>query len=433
MRDIAFLLLVGGLLPVALFHPWVGIMLWTWISIMNPHRLLWSVNSWPIAATVAGVTLLGLILTRDKKQIPLVPATLSLLAFTLWICIASPFAIQYDHVMFTKVMKIIFMIFIALFVLNERRHIEWLAAVLTGSIAFYGVKGGVFTIRSGGGFRVWGPDGTFIGGNNEIALALVVVIPLIYFFHGYYRHKWLKLALLGSMLLCAIAALGSHSRGALLAIVAMAVLLWWRSDKKIILGPILLLGGLVSLAFLPEEWWARMHTIQDYEQDQSAMGRINAWHTMFNIAKDRIFGGGFNVYTPDIFRMYSPNPEDVHAAHSIYFQVLGEHGFIGLFLYLLIGFFTWQSAAWLRKNTRGIPELEWTGRLAAMCQVSMFGFAVGGAFLSLAYFDLPYNITVLVVITRLYVERKLKAIKTGEKIPEDRAGRLTPRAALVPA
>jgi probable O-glycosylation ligase (exosortase A-associated) len=191
--------------------------------------------------------------------------------------------------------------------------------------------------------------------------------------------------------------------------------------------------GLVSLAFLPEEWWARMHSIQNYEQDQSAMGRINAWHTMFNIAKDRIFGGGFNVYTYDIFQMYAPIPENVHAAHSIYFQVMGEHGFIGLFLYLMIGFFTWQSASWLRKHTRGIPELEWTGRLAAMCQVSMFGFAVGGAFLSLAYFDLPYNITVLVVITRMYVERKLKAIKKGEMIPEDRTGRLTPRAALVPA
>ncbi|HKY02158.1 MAG TPA: putative O-glycosylation ligase, exosortase A system-associated [Burkholderiales bacterium] len=433
MRDLAFLLFVGALLPIALLHPWVGIMLWTWISVMNPHRLLWTINTWPVAATVAGVTLLGLLLTRDKRRIPLTPATITLALFALWICVASAFAIKYDHEMFSKVMKIIFMIFIALIVLSERRHIEWLTVILTASIAFYGVKGGVFTLATGGGFRVWGPPGTFIGGNNEIALAIVLIIPLMYFFYGYYKNRWLKFALIGSMVLCAIAALGTHSRGALLAIVAMAFLLWWRSDKKLILGPVLFLVGLVSLAFLPEEWWLRMQTMQNYEQDQSAMGRINAWHAMFNIAKDRFFGGGFDIYRYEVFQIYAPVPEDVHAAHSIYLQVLGEHGFIGLFLYLMIGFFTWQTAAWIRKHTRGVPEVEWTGRLAAMCQVSMFGFAVGGAFLSLAYFDLPYNITVLVVIMRMYVERKLKAIKTGESIPEDRTGLLTPRAVTASA
>jgi hypothetical protein len=83
---------------------------------------------------------------------------------------------------------------------------------------------------------------------------------------------------------------------------------------------------------------------------------------------------------------------------------LGEHGFIGLALFLTIWGLTWRWANWLRKNATGNPETEWAAVLGGMCQVSLVGYAVGGAFLSLAYFDLPYNIMVLVVLARRWVE-----------------------------
>jgi probable O-glycosylation ligase (exosortase A-associated) len=312
--------------------------------------------------------------------------------------------------MFMRVMKILFMIFVALIVLHEKRHIVWLVWILALSIGFYGIKGGIFTLATGGNFIVWGPPESFIEGNNEIALALVVIIPLFYFLHDFYSNKWIKRALIAAMGLCAIASLGSHSRGALLAIGAMGVFLWWRSDKKLIVGPILILLAIASLAFMPADWWARMETISTYQQDASAMGRINAWHAMWNLAKEHVFGGGFDIYTPEIFQRYAPVPEDVHAAHSIYFQVLGEHGFIGLFLYLLIGMLTWRSASWIYRNTKADLEMKWAASLASMCQVSMLGFAVGGAFLSLAYFDLPYDVLVVVVILRRLVEVHQRAI-----------------------
>lgn len=413
MRDLAFIAVIACLLIMALFHPWIGIMAWTWLSIMNPHRSMWSVSTWPIAAAIAIATLIGIILTRDKRHVPVTSITVTLLLFTLWIVIATHFSISGEPYgeMFSKVMKIMFMIFIALIVLHEKRHIVWLTGVVAGSIAFYGVKGGIFTITTGGSFRVWGPEGTFIGGNNEIALAIVLIVPLLFFFYGYLGNKWMKLGMLASMILCAIAALGSHSRGALLALAAMGTVLWWRSGKRVLLAPVFGIVSIAVLALLPQEWWDRMSTISSYEEDSSAMGRINAWHAMFNIATDRIFGGGFDIYTPEVFSRYAPDPDAVHAAHSIYFQVMGEHGFIGFFLYILLWFLTWNSASWIRKNARGIEDMLWAMQLASMCQVSMAGFAVGGAFLSLAYFDLPYNIVVIVVLTRLLVERRLKELK----------------------
>ena len=136
------------------------------------------------------------------------------------------------------------------------------------------------------------------------------------------------------------------------------------------------------------------------------MGRINAWWMAFNLAKDRFFGGGFAISTQIVFAQYAPIPEDIHAAHSIYFQVLGEHGFVGLGLFLLLWLLVWRSASWLRTHGQKEAASAWTADLGAMCQASMAAYAVGGAFLSLAYFDLPYNILVLLAVARRWVEEK---------------------------
>jgi len=124
----------------------------------------------------------------------------------------------------------------------------------------------------------------------------------------------------------------------------------------------------------------------------------------YNIAKDNFFGGGFSIYSPLVYAMYAPDPTYVVSAHSIYFHMLGEHGFVGLFVYLMLWLSTWMSAGWLRKNARMDPATEWCAQLGAMIQVSLVGFAVGGAFLSLAYFDLPYNLMALTIAARMWVE-----------------------------
>lgn len=303
-------------------------------------------------------------------------------------------------------MKIDLMILVAMVVLYSRRHITSLAWVLAGSIGFYGVKGGLFTLATGGSSIVWGPAGGFIEGNNELALALVMIIPIMRFLHLTTESVWAKRGLLLAMLLCAVAALGSQSRGALLAIGSMATLLWWRSDKKS--GPLILLViiGIALPAFMPEQWWDRMATIGEYKSDSSATGRINAWWMAWNLAKANFFGGGFAVSTSSLFALYAPVPLDVHAAHSIYFMVLGEHGFVGLFLFLLLWLFVWRSAGRLRTQGKTRPETMWLSYLGAMCQVSLVGYAVGGAFLSLSYYDLPYNILILVVLGCRWLDGK---------------------------
>lgn len=406
MRSALVLMIVFLGSAWALMHPYIGVLMWTWVSIMNPHKLTWGAAvDFPVAAVIGGATLVGLFFTRDKKNFFLSAPSVTLMLFMLWVCITFLFSFnqQGSSDMLGKVLKIDFMILVALVLLHSKQHIIALVWVLVLSLGYFGVKGGIFTLATGGSYRVWGPGG-FIGGNNEIALALIIVVPLMYFLREQAVKIWQRHAWLAAMTLTTIAAIGSQSRGALLAVVAMMALLWLRGRQKILFGILMVVGSMLLLSFMPESWHTRIETISEYEQDSSAMGRINAWWMAWNLASHNFFGGGFDIYNPGPFALYAPDPLKVHAAHSIYFQVLGEHGFVGLALFLIMWGLTWRWAGWLRKNAKGNPETEWAAVLGGMCQVSLLGYAVGGAFLSLAYFDLPYNILVLVVLTRRWVE-----------------------------
>lgn len=408
MRDLALLIVIGWIVLQAFRRPWIGILGWTWFSIMNPHQLSWSLRTMPFAAAIGGATLLGLFLTKDKRDYSLDRENITLILFMAWMCITLPFSMIFDSSfeLWKRVMKIDLMILVAMVLLHSKRHMMLLAWVLVLSIGFYGVKGGAFTLATGGSYKVWGPELTYIEGNNEIALAIVIVIPLMRFLQMQMTAKWAKVTMSVCMVLMAMAALGSHSRGALLAIAAMALVLWWRGKNRFVGAVVMVVLAVALLSVMPAEWWERMNTIKTYKDDESAMGRINAWWMAWNLAKSNFFGGGFFIWTAQIFAIYGPDPTDVHAAHSIYFMVLGEQGFVGLILFLTLFTMGWFTAGSLRTKARGNPRTQWLSDLGGMLQVSLAGYAVGGAFLSLSYWDLPYNLIVLGVLGRRWLLRK---------------------------
>ncbi len=412
MRDLLILgMVVLGCLA-ALRRPWIGVMVWTWLSIMNPHRYAYGIAyDAPLAAMAAAATLLGLLMTKERaspfKGSPAVILCLFCVWMTIsWLAGLSPEA---DYEQWSKVMKINFMIFIALSLLSTKQHTMALAWVCALSLGVLGAKGGVFTISTGGSGRVWGPPGSFIADNNEFALALIMSIPLLRFLQLQVKDALVRHTLTLMMLLCAAAALGTQSRGALIAISAMSVFLWWRGKSKAVMGVMIVCVAIGLLTFMPETWFDRMNTIGEYQQDDSAMGRFSAWWNAWGIALHYPLGVGFNAARAELFALYSPyfqTTGSVHAAHSIYFQVLGNHGFIGLFIFLALWIVTWRMAARLRKSAKGVPEAAWCVDLANLCQVSLVGYLCGGAFLSLSYFDLPYNVMVLLVLAHQWVKRE---------------------------
>lgn len=409
LRDIIIVSIVLLAAFMAFRRAWIGVMLWNWLSIMNPHRYTWGfAYSAPLAALAAGATLLGLLFTKERRS-PFLGAPVGwFFALTMWISLSWLMGMDVtgDYGQWTKVMKIYLMTFVALMLLHNRYHIMAFVWVSTASVIILAVKGGIFTVLSGGAHRVWGPPGSFIADNNEFALAVILAIPLMHFLQMQLAKPWMRHAVTVAILLSVASALGSHSRGAFLALGAMGLIFWWRSSRKGPIALMLVFVVLVLLPMMPDQWWERMGTIQTYEEDTSAMGRINAWYVAWDVAKDNFFGAGMSYQYPELFMLYGRFETHARSAHSIYFQILGNHGFVGLFLFVTLWFSTFRTAGWLRKNGGKLPETRWVVSLGAMAQVCLLGYAVGGAFLSLAYFDLPYNVMVMVVLAKNWVERR---------------------------
>jgi putative inorganic carbon (hco3(-)) transporter len=411
MRDFVVMSIVLPWAMVALRHPWVGVLLWVWVSLMNPHRYTWGfAYNAPVAMIAGAATLLGLSFTAAKKSPFRASPTVWFVLLAIWITFswllgANP-SEQFPQ--WDKVMKVYLMVLVTLMLFHSKTQIFCLVWVLTLSVALLSAKGGLFTIATAGSYRVWGPPGSWIYGNNEFAVATIMTIPLLRFMQLQVKKKWLSLTLVTMMLLAAASALGSQSRGGFLAIVAMTTLLWWRGQKRIRNGLLLLTLGLLMIAAMPSTWNERMDTIETYEEDASALGRLSAWWVAFRIAQNYPFGVGFSATSPELFERYSPYGSQFGhpVAHSIWFQMMGHHGFVGFFLFLAVWVSTWFVAGKLRKAAAKRPHIKWVGDLGAMAQVCIVGYAVGGSFLQLGYYDFPYYVMAVVCITYAWVRQE---------------------------
>lgn len=409
MRDLMVVLPAVLWSLVAIKRPWIGILVWVWLSLMNPHRLCYGfAYSAPLSAIAGGCTLLGFVLTKERSS-PFKGAPVVWFAvYVVWITLSWRFGPDPDGDLeqYSKVIKMCFMIFVALSLMQTKKQILVAMWVNALSLGILGAKGGLFTVITGGSYRVLGPPGSLLSDNNHLATALAMTVPLLRFLQLQVTGRWARRGMGLMLLLCAASAFGSYSRGALLAMGSMVTVMWWRGNNRVGGAIAIALAVVALLAFMPDAWMDRMNSIKTHDQDQSAQARFNSWFMAWNAAQHHILGLGFITYKPEFFALYAPNPDVVFAAHSIYFQVMGSHGFIGLFIFLGFLFSTWRTADWIRKHTADVPQARWAYDLASLSQVSLVAFLTGGAFLSLAQFDLPFNLMVLLTLTRVWVQTR---------------------------
>jgi putative inorganic carbon (hco3(-)) transporter len=411
MRGTVVLIIIFGSLPYCLTQPWIGVLVFSWISYMNPHRYAWgAVQTFPVAMIVAITTLVGLAITRDKAPIPRDSSLFLMLLLWLMFCVSTIFAIDQTEALaqLIQTSKIFLMIFVSIILINDAKKLRYLFLIIALSLGLIGIKGGIWAILSGGSQRVYGPAGTFIGDNNDLALALNMGLPMLFYLSKDESRRWLKLLLKFAFALNIVAIVFTYSRGGFLALALVLFLLMIKAKYKSMAVITLSMGCVLGLWLIPAKWTDRMNTIQTYEEDRSAMGRINAWHMAWNLALDRPFtGGGFEAFTPTTFRMYAPNPKDYHDAHSNYFEMLAEQGFIGLGLYLLLIASCIIKLRIFKSRVLHDADLRWARHYPDMLQVSMMAYILGGAFLGRAYFDLFYHlIGASVVLNRLMLQQR---------------------------
>lgn len=419
MRDLLLTGLLLTLLPFIIRWPHLGAIAFAWLSLMNPQRLTFGfAYGFPFAQLIMVVTMVGLVIGRERKLPPLTLLSSLLLLFTAWFTLTSYTSVVPEHawLKWNTVIKVMIATFVTITLITTYHRLHLLVWIIAFSIGFYGIKGGFFTILTGGAHRVWGPAQSFIEDNNALALALVMVVPLFYYLASSVQRVWQRWSLYGCMGLTLLAILGTYSRGGMVALLAMAGFLWLKTPYKLLTGLAGALCLIVGLALMPETWIERMGSIRDYQQDGSVNGRFLAWSFAIDQARQHpITGGGFKIFVLNTSSR-GANGESSLNAHSIYFEVLGEHGYVGLALFLLLGFMTFRTGSRIIRETQDDPERAWAGRLAAMLQVSLVGYAVGGTFLTLAFFDLYYYFVALMVATSLLVRREVTAptlLRTG--------------------
>jgi len=424
MRDYAVTAFILALLPVCLVRPWMGILAWYWFGLMNPHRLTWGfAYTMPFAMMIGVATLIGAVFAKDRRPIPwsremflmaVLPLYFTVTTFYAW---APTFAwAQWD-----KVSKVIFMTFVATMFIYGKTRIRALMFVVVGSIGFYGVKGGIWSILRGGAGQVQGPEGSFIDGNTFLGLALNMVVPMMVALARDEERRWLRQLLYVAAALSIVASVFTYSRGAWLglAVVVPLVLFQLKAVSRVVVVGGLAVAALSATAILPEKVFQRADTIAAYQDDGSANQRLESWSVAWNVAKDRPFvGAGFEFeqaggdrwldYGSEEYRkfMVAAN-KDSSAAHSIYFQVLGQHGFVAFFLYLalLVSVCLTLLRVWAKGGQN--PQTAWTSTYAVGLLIGLVGYFVSGAFLSSAYFDLAWLYFALAAILLREVTAKL--------------------------
>jgi len=389
---------------------------------MNPHRLTWgAAYDFPVAALIAVPTLIGWFISKERKEIPNHPLIYLIGLYVVWVTFTSIHGYNQEWLWhkWEKFLKIILFTIVTASIMRTQTRLHALIWVIVLSVGYFAWKGGLFTLLTAGAFTVWGPMGSFFYDNNQMGTTALMLLPLLRYLQMQTMTKlgwWGMMGAIGLNLLCIF---GTQSRGALVGIVCVLGYMMVRSRQFAAIAIAVLALGFGFL-FMPDEYRERIASIADYENDRSAQGRFKMWSFAIDVANDSpIFGGGFDVFyhfpTRERFISYENDTElrAGRAAHSIYFEVLGEHGYVGLLIFLSLGIAAFFTAGRIRKEIKGRGDLKWCGDLASMIQLSLIAYATSGAFLTLAIFDLFYHLVAMMALTHLIARDKLKEPPTS--------------------
>ena len=403
MRDIVVLIFLAGCIIAAIRKPWLGAISLAIFSYLNPHAYAWGfVRSLPVYYVLFLVVAFRTFTAKDKQPLPKdwrIPVFI-----LLWIYFAITSAqAYYPDLAWQKywfVTKIYLPFYFTLVLINTRYKLYCLVVAIGASIGFVAVKGGIFAILHGFNYRIYGPPGTQFEENNAFAVAMLIAIPLLLIWQKETQNKWFKKGILMSIPIIYAASLSSWSRGALLTMIVLTFMLIFKSKRKYLAIPLVFIGAFAVKDYLPKEWFGRMNTLETYQQDASAQGRLQAWADGWNHTVEHPFAGaGFEGWRFVTERDW----------HSAYVEMFSEHGFIafGLWLSLIIG--TLISLTSLPKKTRHIEGMEWVANYCFMLRASLICYMVGTAFLGLSYWDLLYHLIFIAVLVKKIALEELAA------------------------
>ncbi|MBY0243270.1 MAG: putative O-glycosylation ligase, exosortase A system-associated, partial [Burkholderiaceae bacterium] len=402
-------------------RPFIALGMWIWTALFFPNAWMYGLGTVIRYNMIfAGIAMVGYLMLKDKPKTNWGAIGVLVTLFFFWTCISSllgsgnPTSISER---WFYLLKILLLFYFIILIITKKLHIDFFLWCVVFSVGFFAALEALKFIGTGGGHQIVGLSGHVLGDRNELAVAFVMLLPICYYLLVEYgrRSNILRLGLLGLCGLTVLSIIGTQSRGGMIALTSLFLYMFVKSDRKLTLLVLVAILVFVASQFISAEWAQRMDTIGAADKDESFMGRVVAWKLSFIVAvQNPVFGGGFKVieYWPnwvelssqfDSFPFFTtgtarPDPKGAHAAHSIYFQLLGEHGFGGLAIYLSFIVVAFRKAGKIARVARKHASLDWIATLATMLQLCLFGFCLGAAALSFAYFDLTFAILAIIQV-----------------------------------
>ena len=448
MRDFLFALVWTALLPLCILSAQIGVVLWVWVALLSPNELLYGVMADVPFNKIVAVITLGLVVVSREKKDPYFDATslllclLSMAATISWLdpVVSAPDATN----LYEKLLKEVVLAFTVMAVTTTRHRINLLVFAITLSLGFLGVKEGLISVLTVGGHKIVGTGS--IGDNNSLATALLMTIPLFYYLALWSAMRVVRISLLMALGLSIITVVMTFSRGGFVGLMVLGAFFVKNSRRKVSSLFFVAVASVMIYSLAPATWFDRLSTIASSDNDASFMGRVVAWKISWLIAMDHpFFGGGMHAvqrfsvwesYKPFLYLLdfvTTPPADDFpHAAHSSYFEVLGDLGFVGLVVFLsMLGVGLWNCRQIIRLS-RGNASLAWAADLGRMLQISLVIYVVTTAALSMAYFELIYILIALISRCKRNVQ-VARATSRQEKEQQDALGRGRQPYSLRPA
>jgi putative inorganic carbon (HCO3(-)) transporter len=390
IRELALLIVVPAICCVALFRPKIGLYGYIWFAIVQPDVMAWCEGKYPFSIGMALATLIGSL--RYAGKIPRVFGTpavwgLLLLQIPLGLSILmceGPFLAPDRYETFERTTLMILLIPLLLETVDDMLHLVYTFAI---SEVMLGGRFGAFGLISGGALLNQ-PYGHLYD-NNELALAIAMLVPVCWYCRELVTNTWCKLGLLATIFLSSAAVILSNSRGASVALGMVFLCLMARSRRKVAMFVVLVLAVGPTIYLVQDRYFARMSTIKNYENEESAATRVELWGVALEMWTDNpLFGVGFGNRNFALQAGRYLKRPNMTVVHNSYLQMLVDSGIFAFVIYcgLLFG-----TIFWLGKSVRFVreahPGLE---HIPLALQVSLIAYAGGATFYSHQRYDLMY-------------------------------------------
>ena len=389
---------------IGFIAPFVLALCYIWVDLLKPQALGYDwIHNAPLSFVAAVLAVISYMISGPRPLSRITFLHILLVVWALWVTFTTLWAVLPDFAwaQWNTTIKTILFCALIPFMFRTRPQIDAfvLFLVLVPAVAI--LPAAAKTLITGGGYGSLPLLSTSValGESSTLSMVAVMTIPLAMYAANnsclIERARLYKFAGYAFVPICLIVSIGTQARTGLISMVVLSILSFVFSEKKFRYAVIV--GGLIvaAIPLISSSWSDRMQTILDPHKNES---RRVAWRFglgRFQDVESHPFGGGFEVYRTNKL-VITKNEPTGRAFHSIYFQVLGEHGYIGLVLYILLLISTLNTNFRLYRKAKEdkIEDAKAFSKAMILC-TSVFMF--GGAFIGIAYLPILYYLVAITI------------------------------------